>query len=388
MRPYVQDLLLGLPAVFPEWQFKFFTPAWNEPFDVAHANVEIVVCRHAPKFRPARVLFEQTLLPRMIAREGVDIWLGTCNYLPLIVAARTLLLVQSHQYFTHPETFGRIRRAWLPWIVRRSAARADRIGVQCTDAARTLLNYVDVPPERVQVIYNRLTDLKSDLNTEAEAPDLRQLLGCDRPFLLYVSGFYPFKNHRRLIEAFERVKHLLPDLALVLVGGGQPEKDMGNLSEDVILTGRVPQAAIPSLYRNAIASVFPSLEETFGLPVLEAMSLDCPVMTSNRSSMAEIAGDAALLVDPMSVDSMADGMRRLILDKSLRERLVERGRQRYRWFTRDKTIAGVAEALRQVSALAYNTVGGSTFKHGSAGYTGTGVHFHPGPSSVRSKEVA
>lgn len=378
MRPYVQDLLLGVPALFPEWRFKFFTPAWNEPFQVAHENVEMVVCRHAPRHRPARVLFEQTVLPGIIVREGVDIWLGTCNYLPLVVRARTLVLVQSHQFFTHPETFGAIRRRWLPWIVRRSLRRADRIGVQCADAGKTLRRFVDVPEGRVHVVSNRLTDA-GDGQLDLDVTN-------GRPYLLYLSGFYAFKNHRRLVEAFERVKHLWPGLALVLAGGGKP--DLPKLSGDVILTGRIPQAAIPSLYRKAVAMVFPSLEETFGLPVLEAMSFGCPVVTSDRSSMAEIAGHAALPVNPTSIDSIAEGMRQILLDDGLRRRLAERGRAQCALFSKERTIAAVGEALRQVAGLAYNTVGGSSFSNGSAGYTGNRVHLRPGPPPVRSEEVA
>jgi len=151
MRPYLQDLLLGLPPLFPEWHFKFFTPAWNEPFETYGSNVELVVCREVSKSRVRRVWFEQTKLPRLIASENVDVWLGTCNYLPLLAACKTLLLVQSHQFFTNPEAFGAIRRFFLRWVVTRSVELADRTGVQCEDAKRTLLKYVDVPEDSVSV---------------------------------------------------------------------------------------------------------------------------------------------------------------------------------------------------------------------------------------------
>jgi hypothetical protein len=161
MRPYLQDLLLGLPPLFPEWHFKFFTPAWNEPFETYGSNVEVVVCREVSKSRVRRVWFEQTKLPRLIASENVDVWLGTCNYLPLLAACKTLLLVQSHQFFTNPEAFGAIRRFFLRWVVTRSVELADRTGVQCEDAKRTLLKYVDVPEDSVSVIYNRLVDISA-----------------------------------------------------------------------------------------------------------------------------------------------------------------------------------------------------------------------------------
>ena len=345
MRPYVQDLLLGLPGLFPNWQFKFFTPPWNEPFEIRHSNVEVVLCPGAVKSRPGRVWFEQVRLPGIIARENIGMWLGTCNYLPLRIRCRTLLLIQSHQFFTNPEAFGILRGAWLRGIVRRSVRKADHVGVQCHDAKRTLLKYLEVPPDSVSVIYNRLVDPGPVNDTSPGIP---------RPYLLYISGLYPFKNHARLIAAFARIRPEFPGLALLLAGGGPSGQLRGmaasyGLENDVLFLGRVPQSAIPGLYRNARASVFPSLEETFGLPVLESMSLDCPVVTSNRSSMAEVAGDAAVLVDPQSVEAIAGGLRRILTDPDLRQDLIRKGHQRCAFFTRENTIASLAAALGDLS---------------------------------------
>jgi glycosyltransferase involved in cell wall biosynthesis len=353
MRPYVQDLLLGLPEAFPQWQFKFFTPAWNEAFEVRHSNVEVVVCPGAKINRVRRVWFEQMLLPGIAQREQVDLWLGTCNYLPLRIGCKTLLLIQSHQFFTNPEAFSRVRRWWLPWIVSRSVRKADRIGVQCADARRTLLKYVDRDPDAVDVVYNRVSDLGS-VQAGDDAAVLAQVMGRRRPYILYISRLYPFKNHERLIEAFASIRAQFPDLALVLAGSddqGGGARELRSVAEglgvggDVVFTGKVPQPAIPVLYRNAEFSVFPSLEETFGLPVLEAMSMDCPVVTSNVSSMAEIAGDAAVLVDPLDVTGIADGLRRVLMDGDLKRELISRGRVRCEFFTREQTIASVAKAL-------------------------------------------
>ena len=355
MRPYVQDLLLGLPGLFPDWQFKFFTPPWNEPFEIRDPNVEVVLCPGAVKSRPGRVWFEQVRLPGIIARENIGIWLGTCNYLPLRIRCRTLLLIQSHQFFTNPEAFGRLRGAWLRGIVRRSVRKADHVGVQCHDAKRTLLKYLKVPPDSVSVIYNRLVDLEPANPAPANLEPANDTSpGIPRPYLLYISGLYPFKNHARLIAAFARIRPEFPGLALLLAGGGSSGQLRGmaasyGLENDVLFLGRVPQSAIPGLYRNARASVFPSLEETFGLPVLEAMSLDCPVVTSNRSSMAEVAGDAAVLVDPQSVEAIAGGLRRILTDPDLRQDLIRKGHQRCAFFTRENTVASLAAALGDLS---------------------------------------
>jgi glycosyltransferase involved in cell wall biosynthesis len=361
MRPYVQDLLLGLPAAFPNWQFKFFTPAWNEPFEVAHRNVEVITCDQSPRNRPGRIWFEQMRLPRIIADEKIDIWLGTCNYLPLRASCKTVLLVLSHQFFTNPEAYGRVRRAWLRWVVTRSVRAADRVGVQCEDAKRTLRRYVDVPERSLSVVYHRPATVNRNLPADPEQDDaaIVKILGRKRLYILYVSAFYPFKNHPRLIEAFARIRKDFPDLALILAGGngeGRSAKDLRaqatrcGIGADVFFTGHTPPSALAILYRNARIAAFPSLEETFGLPVIEAMSFGCPVVTSNRSSMAEVAGDGALLVDPESVESIAAGMTDLLSSETLRHSLIRKGWARSGFFTKERTIQAVADALAAVAA--------------------------------------
>ena len=354
MRPYLADLLEGLPAILPSWQFKLFTPTWNEPFRARHPNLATVRVR-SPRNRVGRVLFEQAVLPAQIAIHNVDLWLGTCNYLPLFTAARTVLLIQSHQFFTNPEAFTRGRGAWLRLITSRSVAKANLVGVQCESAGQTLRKYIPLAPEKLRVIFNRVPEMATDFGF-----DIWSLLGVRCPYLVYISGFYPFKNHARLVEAFRRIKTRIPGLKLLLVGGGDRANRFRNLDPDVMVTGRVPDAAIPALYRNALASLFPSLEETFGLPVLEAMSVGCPVITSARSSMAELASDAAVLVDPCDPVSIADGMARVIEDPDLRKDLSRRGPLRAAAFTRERTVEAVASALREAAtqaypALAYNT---------------------------------
>jgi glycosyltransferase involved in cell wall biosynthesis len=364
MRPYMQDLLSGLPAALPDCQFKFFTPAWNEPFEITHPNIEAVVCPGASRFRPRRVWFEQMTLPGIIADRRVDIWLGTCNYLPLRTKAKTFLIVQSHQFFTNPDCYKFVRRAFLQWIVTRSVKNADKVGVQSKDAKATLLKYIDVPAESISVVYNRLVNL-GEPDPAAAAALLTRIMGSIRPYILYVSGLYPFKNHPRLIEAFSRIQKDFPDLALLLAGGNGEGRTASELraiavkngvGDRVFVPGRVSQAETALLYRNARASAFPSLEETFGLPILESMSLDCPVLTSNTSSMAEIAGDAAILVNPLDIDAIAHGLRTILSDEDLRRDLIGKGRARCAFFTKERTIRSIAAGLEELAMTSGNRI--------------------------------
>jgi len=121
-----------------------------------------------------------------------------------------------------------------------------------------------------------------------------------------------------------------------------------SVEADVVCRGRVPHNQVAAFYQHAALMVMPSLHETFGLPVLEAMALGCPVVTSNLSSMPEIGGDAVELVDPYSVDSIAEGMRRVLRDADLRQEMIERGRRRAADFTREMMVARLLSVIEQV----------------------------------------
>lgn len=175
----------------------------------------------------------------------------------------------------------------------------------------------------------------------------------EQPYLLFVGQIQPRKNIGRLIEAFERLQSRQPDLKLVIAGGhGWLQKPIyqrvrsSSVRDRIILLGRVPDDLLPALYWQAEALVLPSFYEGFGMPILEALAGGCPVVTSNTSSLPEVAGGAAVLVDPHSVDSIADGILNAL---GRREDLIERGRRRVQDFTWEKCARETLDVLRAVA---------------------------------------
>jgi glycosyltransferase involved in cell wall biosynthesis len=168
-------------------------------------------------------------------------------------------------------------------------------------------------------------------------------------YLLCVSNRKPHKNEFRLVEAFGKAR-LDPGIHLVLTG--KPTEELSRCIERQRLTARidfiglVPNEKLPSLYRGALALVFPSLWEGFGLPPLEAMACGIPVVTSNIAAMPEVAGDAAILVDPTSIEQISNAMERVVGDSHLRRQLRERGLARAAQFPWSKTVTMVHEVLR------------------------------------------
>jgi len=178
------------------------------------------------------------------------------------------------------------------------------------------------------------------------ASEMQNRLHC-RPYLLHVGQAYPHKNLERLIHAFNMIAHHFPEVDLLLLGKPHPletsrlklmTSELG-LSERVFFKSYVPYGDLPNWYRGALAFVYPSLWEGFGLPILEAMACGCPVLTSYGSGTEEVAGDGALLINPFKTESMASSLLALLSESKTRYGLIEQGLARARHFHWDKTRA-------------------------------------------------
>jgi len=166
-----------------------------------------------------------------------------------------------------------------------------------------------------------------------------------RKYFLHVSSYQPIKNVKRIIEAYSNLNLMnKPILKLILPGYNKEVKIKGI----EIIRNKLSQKDLNDLYNEAIAFVFPSIRESFGMPILEAMACGCPVITSNVSACPEVAGDAALLVNPYSVEEIKEAMERIIEDKNLREELSEKGIERAKQFTWEKSARKHLEVFQKV----------------------------------------
>lgn len=261
---------------------------------------------------------------------------------PLVVTVHDLIPLQLDEY-----------RSSLPAraqseLARRTVPNATRVIVPSQYVASVVQDMLDVDPTNIDVIPMGVPDV-------SEFVLLPVLTG---PYVIHAGGFDARKNLPVLLRAFARASNELgPEWRLVLVGAphtGNPAvyppvwpniEELG-LQDRVVLTGRVGDREKHSLYRHATVAVNPSLSEGFGLPILEAMAHGVPVLASNRTSHPEIAGDAALLVEP-SADALADGILRLASNQDLRNELAARGRTRAAEFPWSRTARSTIETYRR-----------------------------------------
>jgi len=300
-------------------------------------------------------------LPLLASRRKLDVLLCTVNIMPLLRRSPTVVVLQSLQYFLWPSEVGRLRRFYLRFFTPRSLARADGI-IAVTETERAdAIKLFDLDQSKIVAVHHGVP------NWVGEAASRRDLSKPHRqrdntPYVLVVSRLYAFKNHRRLIEAFAQFIADGDHPHRLLIAGGDADVTRADLdahatahgvADRVQCLGVVPQADIPHLFAGAAAIAYISLYETFGLPVLEALSFGLPLVTSSSGATAEVAGGAAVLVDPESVTDIAAGLRAVLTDEQVRARLAAAGPQRVAEFTwtkcADETMDVIYAALQRRS---------------------------------------
>ncbi len=293
--------------------------------------------------------FWKKLGSALVARRRGNILLFVpAHRVPLIPLIPKVVVIQDLGFELFPHTFRRFQRKRMSWTTRLAVRRADLVITSSESTKRDLISCYGYRPERIRVVhlgYDNRAFEPSIVSTEGSSATLKKY-GLRAPFFLHVGVLQPRKNIVRLIEAFIKLmdENDLFDAQLAIVGKpGWKYKEIvqravaPNTKGRVILTGAVQSHELPILYKNSLALVMPSLYEGFGLPILEAMACGTPVTCSRGSSLSEIAGEAALFFDPYSVEEIANAIRNLWKEPSLRTNLIERGLQQVKHFSWQKT---------------------------------------------------
>ncbi|MDY7076448.1 MAG: glycosyltransferase family 1 protein [Chloroflexota bacterium] len=267
-------------------------------------------------------------------------------------STRTLLTVHDLSFLHYPDAFVPSLRRYLERVVPRSIARADRVLADSEATRADLIAHLGTPLDKVHVLYSGVDARFRPGPEPGESERLQARYGVgDQPYVLSVGTLQPRKNYVRLIRAFAS---LVSETQLVIAGGrGWLYQDIFAEAEKhgdrVRILGFVDEADLPALYRNAALCAFPSLYEGFGLPVLEAMACGVPVVSSSVSSLPEVAGDAALLVDPLDTAGLAEAMARVLADADLRHRMVTRGYAQATQFTWERAARQLLDTFGALS---------------------------------------
>ena len=363
MRSYLQSMLSELSRQAPQHEFVLITPTWADHLlEKQPANVELVRLLGVPVNRSLRSIYQQSVLAAVIALQRLDVFFATATIAPLLSTAPVVLAVQFTQFYEWPTAFGAIRTAYLKLMLPLSLKKARRALIFTEAARNDLAEWTGVSKEKIDVVPHGLSPVQARL-PEEQSDAYKCLSSTDltggRPYILYVSATYDYKNHIGLIRAFAVIKRRLAIPHVLLLIGSQVSVSFADLrteatrlgvGEHVIFAGRLdPHERVLSAYAGADLTVIPTFYETFGFPVLEAMACGSPVITSDSGSMAEVAEDAAVLVNPHDVDAIANGMEQVLRDPVLRQTLIVRGRERAKQYTWERSAAKTLQILEEAA---------------------------------------
>ncbi len=287
-------------------------------------------------------------------RARPDIAFSPAHTLPFLFPGPAAVTVHDLGYKHFPDAHCAAQRAYLDLTTRYSAARAGLVLADSQATAQDLNRFYGTSASKIRVVYPGV-DGESYSSAQSHTAAVRAKYQLPARYFAFIGTLQPRKNIERLILAFRRWQqaHVDSDTALVLAGakGWLFDDSWLEGADKVRITGYIDEADKGGLLAGAIALVFPSLYEGFGIPVLEAMLCGTPVITSNSSSLPELVGDAGLLVDPERVADIAVAMNRCSDDAAFRQSLIERGRIQANRFTWDKAAAAVLKAFDELLRL-------------------------------------
>jgi glycosyltransferase involved in cell wall biosynthesis len=341
---FTYETLKRITQKHPEHNFFFiFDRPYSEKF-IFSKNVTPIVL-----FPPARHPFLyfwyfEFALPAALRRIKADYFISTDGYISLSTSVKTLNVIHDINFEHRPKDLPWLARYYYKLFFPKFAKKASRLATVSEFSKRDIIETYGINADKIDVVYNGC-NLRYVPASDEEQRKTRYRYSNSRPYFLFVGSINPRKNTKNLLTAFDEFKKTYKsDIKLLLVGqvmwNDADFKDTYHnmkFKHDVNFLGRVSSSELKNVIASALALTYVPFFEGFGIPILEAMYCDVPVITSNVTSMPEVAGDACLLVNPNSTFDIIDCMLTIAKDVPLRNRLIEKGRIQREKFSWEKT---------------------------------------------------
>jgi glycosyltransferase involved in cell wall biosynthesis len=352
---FTYETLKRIVISHPEIQFIFlFDRKYNKEVIFAE-NVSPVVLGPPTRHPVLWYLWFECRIRTYLRRKKPDLFLSTDGFLSLHTKTPSVAVIHDINFEHRPGDLPWLVRKYFRYFFPRFAVKASRIVTVSEFSRRDIINQYEIPEEKVDMAYNGVNERYHPL-TEDQAVVVRKEFSGGSPYFVFVGSIHPRKNITNLLKAFQLFKdENKSNYKLVLVGEkffltGPMEEQLEKMKNkmDVIFTGRLTPHQLNEVLGAAWAMTFVPFFEGFGIPIVEAMKCDIPVIASKAASLPEIAGDAAIFASPESPASIRDCMIRIVREKGLREELVEKGRARRTYFSWDHTAEKLWDSVQQV----------------------------------------
>lgn len=357
---YVQELTTALLAIDPENEYVAF---YNHPAE-AQVDPPLDRLRHLTTNLPDKPWRISVLLAQFARLSqdrifpGIDLFHATDNLLPRLLRLKSVFTLYDLTFLIYPETHTSLNRWFLTLMMPHFLRDADTVIAISESSKQDAVRLYGLDEAKIRVIYGGVNSRFRPASPEAISA-ARQKYSLPKRFILYVGTIEPRKNLETLLEAFASSEFVINNWQLVIAGkrGWLCGPILGRvreleIEERVVFTGYVLDVDLPTLYSAADLFIFPSLYEGFGLPPLEAMACGVPVVCSNTSSLPEVVGNAALTVDPYDIQQWIRAVRRALSDEQLKLEMREKGLERVKRFTWERTARETLEVYRRVLNVA------------------------------------
>jgi glycosyltransferase involved in cell wall biosynthesis len=339
----------------PEHEFIFlFDRPYSAEF-IFSENVKPVIVGPLARHPFLWYLWFENSVPSVLKKHNADLFISPDGYLSLKTRVPSIAVIHDINFHHRPEDLPVMTRMFYRRFFPLYAKKADTIVTVSEYSKQDICNSYLVPADKVNVVYNGANPGFRPLSRE-EIINVRNTYTRGAQYFVFVGNMHPRKNVPRLLQAYDMFRNEYhEDFRLVIVGEkmfmiSEIERVFNQMkhSDEVVFTGRLESRSLCQVMGGAIALTFFPVFEGFGIPVVEAMYCDIPVLTSNVTSLPEVAGNAAIYADPYNISAMAAQMLALARDKNLQQDLIEKGRERRKNFNWDKTAEGVWSCIENV----------------------------------------
>lgn len=352
---FTHETLRRITAAHPEITFCFLFDRPYDPSFLYGPNVQAVVLNPPARHPLLWYIWFQWAVKRHLAQHDYDLFLSPDGYTVLGGKTPSVTVIHDLAFLHFPQHVGSLVRLYYRYFVPRFARQSSRIATVSLASKNDLVAQYGIYPDKIDVVFSAAKDLFHPI-TAAEKRDIRNKWTGGKPYVVYVGSIHPRKNVERLLMAFDLFRRQSGIDAKLLIAGRKAwqyadvERAYEQMSykQDIVFTGRLREEELNAVIGSSSGLFFVSLFEGFGVPVLEGMRCGVPVVTSNVSSMPEVAGGAAGLVNPFNTEEVANAMQRLFTDKTYTEEMITRGYEQAKVYSWDDTADRLWACCEQV----------------------------------------
>lgn len=356
MGKYIVELVNRVPKTDTQNEYIIYLSKENEAyFDLCASNIKIKKVPRIFTYPFVKIIWEQLFLPFSMIKNNIDLYHATGFVLPLWkpTGIKFVVTIADMTFFTHKQYHTWFKKKYFSALIPASLKKADKIFAISENTKKDIIAMAKTNSEKIVTTYLGVDPIFMPKKKEEYLPVLAKY-NLEQPYILYVGMLEPRKNIVGLIRAFSLLRKERK-IKLVIIGkkGWMYDEIFSlvkslHLEEKIIFTGYVPDDVLPAIYNAATCFVYPSFYEGFGFPVIEAMACGCPVITSNNSSLKEITGDAAILIDPENVNQIAEKIELILGSQEEREKRKKAGLKQAKKFKWDAFARKTREVYKNL----------------------------------------